>query len=404
MSSAATRGEAANPQAPDRRATLAIALAGVCAFLDLYSPQPLLPLFERYFEVSKAGASLTVSATTTAVALAAPLAGLVGERFGKKRVIVCALALLALPTLLAATARSLPELVTWRFFQGICLPGIFAVSIAYVTEEWPVGRVGAAMSAMVVGNVIGGAGGRIVMGLIAPWGGWQSAFVVIALLNLAGAAATWRWLPAGNAAPRSADAVGLLVTLLRHLRNRRLLAVYAVGFNLLFFFVATLTYVTFYLAEPPFRLSTAALSLIFVIYLVGIFTTPVAGRWIDRIGPRRALMAALLVAATGVGLTLVHHLVVVLAGLTLCSSAMFVCQSSATTLIQAAAAPGTRAAAAGLYVAIYYVGGSAGGLVPGFLWPLGGWPACVALVVAVQLTSVTIAALTLRDTQDATAR
>jgi hypothetical protein len=44
-----------------------------------------------------------------------------------------------------------------------------------------------------------------------------------------------------------------------------------------------------------------------------------------------------------------------------------------------------------VYVSCYYIGGSAGGLVPAAAWHVGGWPGCVALVAAVQLGTLTLA-------------
>ena len=50
-----------------------------------------------------------------------------------------------------------------------------------------------------------------------------------------------------------------------HLKNSRLLATYCIGFCVLFSLVATFTYITFYLAEPPFHLEPAALGSIFFV-------------------------------------------------------------------------------------------------------------------------------------------
>ena len=136
----------------------------MCAFLDLYATQPLLPTLEHQFNVSKAGASLTVSVSTAAVALAAPFVGLAADRLGRKRVIVPAMFVLAIPTMLAATAHTLSALVAWRFLQGLVMPAVFAVMIAYVTEEFAGRGVGAAMAALVTGNVLGGFSGRVMPG------------------------------------------------------------------------------------------------------------------------------------------------------------------------------------------------------------------------------------------------
>jgi MFS family permease len=181
-----------------------------------------------------------------------------------------------------------------------------------------------------------------------------------------------------------------LLTLGTHLRNPRLLAAYAVGFNILFSLVGTFTYITFYLAAPPFHLGSVALGSIFFVYLLGVIMTPAAGKWIDRVGYRMALVAAITTACLGVLLTLSSTLSMVILGLAICSSGVFICQSAATSYVGVVAGR-ARSSAAGLYLSFYYVGGSVGGVLPGLLWSVGGWPACVALIVAVQLLTVGIA-------------
>ena len=369
---------------------LAVALAGFCTFLDLYATQSLLPFFRQVFHVSEVEVSLTVSATTIAVALTAPLVGLLADLWGRKWIIVPAILGLSVPTLLAATSSGLHELIGWRFLQGLFMPGIFAVTIAYISEEWAGVGVGKAMAAYVTGNVIGGFCGRFISGVVAQHLGWRWAFVVLGCLNLAGGAATWAWLPRAR---RFIPAKGFwisLFTLGNHLRNPHLLAAYAVGFNILFSLVGTFTYITFYLAAPPFHLGSVALGSIFFVYLLGVIVTPAAGKWIDRIGYRITLVAAITTSCLGVLLTLSSTLWMVILGLAICSSGIFVCQSAATSYVGAAAGK-ARSSAAGLYLSFYYVGGSVGGVLPGLFWSVGGWFACVALIVAVQLVTVGIA-------------
>jgi predicted MFS family arabinose efflux permease len=176
------------------------------------------------------------------------------------------------------------------------------------------------------------------------------------------------------------------------LRDRRLLATYAIGFCVLFSLVASFTYVAFYLGAPPFALSAAALSGIFAVYLIGAVATPIAGRWIDRIGSRTVLIASLGAGAAGMALTLVHALPLVIAGLALCCTSVFICQASSTSYLRIASPPSHRSLASGVYVTCYYVGGSIGGLLPGLLWERAGWTGCVGLVIGAQLVTIGIAA------------
>jgi MFS transporter, YNFM family, putative membrane transport protein len=382
--------------------TIAIMLAGIAAFLNLYATQPLLPMLARIFAASKVGVGMTVSAATIGVALSAPFCGLVAERAGRKRVIVVATLLLAIPTLLASTATTLPMLIFWRFLQGIVMPGIFGVAIAYIAEEWPPGKVASAMSLYVSATVLGGFLGRVVIGYaathrviatIAP--NWRHGFVVIGGCDLLFGIVIARWLPRDRKpalAPAHTEG-----GVLRHLRNPRLVATYAVGFNVLFSLVAIFTYITFHLAAAPYLLTPAQLSSLFVVYLAGLVVTPLAGIGIGRVGSRPVLIAAVIASMIGVSMTLLHSMPLILAGLVLCSSGVFVCQSAATSYIQIASPPGGRASAAGLYVACYYAGGSVSGVLPGFFWRFGGWTACVALVLVVQATTIVVAAFGWRE-------
>jgi MFS family permease len=178
--------------------------------------------------------------------------------------------------------------------------------------------------------------------------------------------------------------------MLRHLSNPRLVATYVVAFCVLFSMLGTFTYINFYLAAPPFSLSTTALGLLFAVYLVGAAVTPTAGRAIDRFGHRFALVAAFTGAAAGVCLTLVHSLPVVMVGLTLTCTGVFIANAAGSSYVGSAATE-SRASAIGLYVTFYYLGGSGGSAIPGFFWARGGWPACVGLIVAVQLVTILLA-------------
>ncbi len=372
------------------RIALAVFFAGLCTFLDLYSTQAILPFLMGFFRVSELTVSLTVSVSTLAVALAAPLVGLFADAVGRKRVIVTSIFALFVPTLLAAFSSTLGQLIFWRFLQGLFLPGIFAVTIAYIGEEAAPGRVGRIASAYMSGSVVGGFLGRFLSGLVATHWGWRSSFVLLAGITLLGAFGVWLLLPRSRVFVRQAQAGVLARAMLGHLRNPRLLAGFAVGFNVLFSLVATFTYANFHLAGPPYLLNSAQLGSVFFVYLFGVVVTPIAGRWIDRLGVRPMLAGATALSMCGVLLALAGPLWIILVGLALVACGVFISQSAAMGFI-GRNAPSAKSAAAGLYVSIYYLGGSAGGLIPGVLWQWGGWGACVGLVLAVQALTLLLA-------------
>src|SRR3954447_9388465 len=173
-----------------------VVLAGFCSFLSLFATQPLLPEFIRIFHGTKSSVSLTVGAATMGVAFAAPLIGSVADRFGRKRVIVLSAWLVAVSSFAAATATSLPILIAWRFIQGLLTPGVFAVTIAYIQEEWAGAGTGAATAAYVSGTVLGGFSSRLVSGYVAAHFSWHMSFVALGVIGMAAAAVLGRILPA----------------------------------------------------------------------------------------------------------------------------------------------------------------------------------------------------------------
>lgn len=368
----------------------AVMLAGACVFLQVYCTQPLLPLLRQIFHASELQVSLTVSAPSLAIALSAPFVGLMAERIGRKKVIVPALFLITIPTLLAATATNLPTLIAWRFAQGLFVPGVVAVMLAYINEEWAGRGVGRAMSSYVSGTVLGGFLGRYIAGILTTHTNWRVAFVAIGLLNLVGAFAVRAWLPKAVNFKKAEHLFHALADAKAHLRNPRLLAVFALGFTVLFSIVGCFTYANFYLAAEPFHLNSAQLGSIFFVYLVGVVITPMAGKFLDRYGFRKTAVMFCTMAVTGLLITLIRTLPAVVVGLTVFSTGMFIAQASAT--VQTGALAGkSRSSAAGLYVTLYYIGGGAGATVTGWFWIGGGWHACVTLLALMALVSLGLA-------------
>ena len=377
----------ATPVPPARSAVAACFLAGVCTYLNMYCTQPLLPYLQRVYHVSEIDVSLTVSSTILAVALVAPFVGLMAESIGRKKVIVPSLYALTVPTMLVATSHTLKELIFWRFMQGIFVPGVVAVIIAYIGEEFAGAHVGKVMSAYVSGSVLGGFGGRYIAGIVAEHFRWEHAFIVIGFINLAGAVVVQRALPKPRQFVRASSFHNSLIEMLHHLHNPRLLCVYGMAFAVLFSLVGAFTYTNFHLALPPYHLNSADLGSVFFVYLLGVAITPLSGRFLDRYGMRRTAIVAFSLNVVGLVLTLAHPLPVIIVGLALFSSGVFIFQAVGT--VQTGIVAGrARSSAAGLYVTFYYIGGSLGAIVLGWAWNADAWRGCVSLLLGVAVLAL----------------
>ena len=357
---------------------LVLAALGALVFLNVYAPQSLLPLLAHDLKVTPVAAGSVVGATTLAIALISPLSGLLADALGRKRVIMTAFMLLVLPALLATRADTLAQLNLARFLQGLIIPLVMVTCTAYAAEEYRNLDVGRAITAYVTGTVLGGFGGRFLSGLLVEHGNndWRLAFWLLALTNLLGALLAGTLLRSARhfVPARDLKTVGRDFAL--HLHNRALLGTLLVGFVLLFTLVSAFTYVVLYLAAPPYRLGSAAMGGVFAVYLLGVLITPLASRIMGRYGVPRTFGVGVAFSLLGLGLTLLAPLPLIVLGLALASSGVFIGQAAALSAVQVSVER-ARSLAAGLYSMAYYAGGAAATVLGGLAYTHSGWPGAV---------------------------
>ncbi len=364
--------------------SLGVATAGFSAFVNLYSPQALLPELAHEFGVGAGEISSLMTAGTAAIALTAPFIGVLADVAGRKRLITAAMFAIVVPTIIMTLAGSVPELVFWRFVQGLLVPPIFTVTVAYIGDEWQASEVPRVAGLYVSGSSIGGFCGRFIPGVFADLIGWRAGFAVVALITLVAATIVALTLTRERRFVRSGGLATSIVQMVRHLRDPRLLATYAIGFGVLFNFIATFTYVSFHLAAPPYLFSPTLLGALFFTYLGGSVVVPWVGRAIALFGRRRFVLGLIAVWIVGALLLLAPPVSVIITGLTLCAVCGMLCQAVSTGYVTMTAKEG-RSSAVGLYASIFYIGGSAGAFLTGLAWTMAGWSGCVATIVAMQV-------------------
>ena len=128
-----------------------------------------------------------MTASTLAIALTAPFTGAVADVLGRKRVITAAMFAVLLPMARVGAGADVQALIVWRFVQGLLLPPIFAVTVAYIGDEWPAHEVAGVAGIYIAGSSLGGFCGRFMPGVLADLVGWRGAFLALAALSLAGA-------------------------------------------------------------------------------------------------------------------------------------------------------------------------------------------------------------------------
>ena len=367
----------------DRR-RYAVALAGAGAFLNLYSPQAVLPLLAEGIRHDRSGHRAHHVRVDPCVALTAPFTGVIADVIGRKRVITAAMIALVIPTVMSALSPNLETMIFWRFVQGLVLPPIFAVTIAYIGGEMPADEATGMTGTYAVGAALGGFTGRLLTGLLAEPIGWRNAFLVDAALTALLAIAVIVLLAARKAIRARRQFEGVAQAdgpasaqseidgdLRRRLRR-------AVQFHR-----------DLHLRQLPSRgtaiQSVARRARPHLHRLSRRHLHRAAGRQgVSRFGRRRFVIAIL-------ALWILRHAADPRAlaacgdrrASTLAAACGFLCQAASQAYVATSSKTGISAAI-GLYVTAFYVGGSVGALLPGLAWPIAKWPGTVAMVVAMQ--------------------
>lgn len=373
-----------------RSTALALVVAGFVTFLNMWCTQAILPVLAKSLHVSEAATGYTVTAPLIATAVMAPMIGMLSDRFGRRLFIRGAALLLVVPTILAAFAPSLGLLILCRFVQGLLLPFIFTVTIAYISDEMTPATAMRMVGIYTSGTISGGFSGRLIVGLVTSAWNWRAGFLVVGVITLGAALIITFLLPRERCFKPTYGISGALNSFPNHLSNKPLLGTYAVGFGILFSLVCVFTYINFRLAEAPYHLGSAALGAIFVVYLGGVAVSPMTGRLMAAFDRRWLMAGCVGLLLVGLALTLAAPLYLICLGLLLICLGVFPQQTLSTGYI-GLVARGAKSTAVGLYVTIYYIGGSFGGILPAAAWHEAGWGGCVAITAAVQIVMLGVA-------------
>ncbi|MDP9457490.1 MAG: MFS transporter [Actinomycetota bacterium] len=375
-----------------RRANLALFVAGLATFAMLYCTQPLLPTFSAEFGVTPAVASLSLSVTTATLAGALILAGSFSEAWGRTTMMTASLVFSSLLMVLAAFSPGFAALLVLRAAQGVALAGLPAVAMAYLAEEVHPKHAGFTIGLYIAGNSVGGLAGRVISGALADAFSWRMALGSLGLACVLASLVFWLILPGSTRfEPRPLVARNLLASLGAHLKDRGLVGLYAVGALLMGGFVALYNYVGYHLLGAPYGLSQTEVGWIFVLYLVGTFSSAWMGRLADRFGRGRVLWIAILLMLGGVVTTLAGNLAVIVVGVAVLTFGFFGAHSIASGWVGQRALA-AKAQASALYLLCYYLGSSIGGSAGGLAYSYAGWPGLVAMVAGLLILALIPAA------------
>lgn len=368
-----------------RRLLAGLLLAGIATFAQLYSPQGLLPLISADVQISADQAALLISMATAGLALAVIPWSFVGDRLGRKKAMAIALMAALIFAVASVVAPSFNLMLVFRLLEGISLGGVPALAMAYLNEEVDRKYAGQTAGTYIAGTVIGGLIGRVIATPIGDWAGWRvGMLIVVVIAGISGIGFLLLSPDARGFTPSGHSVKHALVAITGNLKSPQLIVTYLQGMLLMGGFVAIYNFLGYHLMTEPFFLPAAVVSLIFWAYVMGIVTSPMAGRLATRYGPATVLLAVSPAMVISVALTLVPNVWAILWGLIIFTGAFFAAHSVASGWAGAAAVAG-RAQSTALYNLCYYAGSSLFGWLGGVLLDAHGWPGTVMMTIVLTL-------------------
>jgi DHA1 family bicyclomycin/chloramphenicol resistance-like MFS transporter len=289
-----------------------IALTALLALLTAFGPVatdmylPSMPDIGRSLGASASAVQLTLSAYLVAFAAGQVIYGPISDRYGRKPVLLAALALFCFASLACAFASSIEMLITARALQALGGCGAIVLPRAIVRDLYAgeragreLSRMGAIMSfAPVIAPLIGS--------VVQAGFGWHANFLIIVAVGLVATVIAWRSMPETlrhrSAAPISIAAI--LQSYRTLAGNRSLLAhlgIVACSYAGLFAWISGSPFVL----QNLYGLSPVSFGIAFAAASIGSLTGgAIATSLVTRIGLDRTIGLGTLALATG-GLAMV---------------------------------------------------------------------------------------------------
>ncbi|MCO4302039.1 MFS transporter [Acinetobacter baumannii] len=279
-----------------RGVILLFAIASGASVANVYYAQPLLDILASDFNVSHAAIGGVVTATQIGCALALVFLVPLGDLVNRRRLMAIQLMALISALLIVAFAHSTIVLLTGMLAVGLLGTAMtqgliaYAASAAAPHEQGHV--VGTAQSGVFIGLLLA----RVFSGGISDIAGWRGVYFCAAIIMLMIALPLWRRLPHLNVQPVTMRYSQLLTSMLKLLRQEKVLQVRGVLALLMFAaFNIFWSALVLPLSAPPYNFSHTVIGSFGLFGVIGALAATRAGQWADRGYAQRTSLAALLI-------------------------------------------------------------------------------------------------------------
>ena len=261
-------------------------------FMSAFQLLPVAPFHILALGGTGSEAGLFLGFLTYASAASAPFTGAMGDRLGKRKILIVASLVITVFSLLYAIAPSYQIILALVLIHGVFWSGLLSSSSAYILDIVPQSRRAEGLGYSGFASILAVA--------VAPWlglwvfehGGWTMLCLEMAGLNLVMAFIAWR-LP-----PDTRRAMPPLSLRPSDLVEWRVM----IGAVTLFLYSFSYGGVTSFVAVYADSVGVTPRAMFFTVFALAIVATrPFIGRYADRIGHARVIVPCLAMMVVGIG-------------------------------------------------------------------------------------------------------
>ncbi len=208
MSSAAAADREFRPVANKGAITVSVMLATIMQVLDTTIANVALPHMQGSLNAAQDTITWVLTSYIVAAAIMTPVTGWLADRIGRKQLFMLSIAGFTIASLACGIATSLPEMVAYRLFQGICGAALVPLSQAVLLDINPREQHGSAMAMWGAGIMVAPIIGPTLGGYLTESFNWRWVFFVNLPVGILAFAGILLFLPGSETSRRRFDIFG----------------------------------------------------------------------------------------------------------------------------------------------------------------------------------------------------
>jgi YNFM family putative membrane transporter len=345
------------------------------AVSTVFMTQSIFLEISQSFEIDITQARFSFSVVSLFYALSFFLIGPATDKVDLPKFAVTGLALLALTVLFASSTTNFGLFIIAMALMGFCAAFIPASMFPHMAVVSPKHKTGVYVGSIVAAGTLGVIFGRVSIGLLTSYTGWQFSFRVFSIILFSLTAISFFVLvDKRNKKSRNDEKlIKLYANAIRLMFELKTLSLLLVGFSLFFGFLGMVTFLTYRLVAPPFSFSSGGVGWISFAGITAL-VAPFSGNIAQKIGTFKIILPGLIICLLSFQLMgWFQSITLITLGFLLLFFGVYSCQPLVFLLMGQSVPRASIGSALSLYILFCIGGGSLSSFLLGPVWRSYGW-------------------------------